>query len=98
MERFEFKSVEEQAEFVRTTLSEELKKHAVNVTFKKGDGTLRTMQCTLRPDLLPIREETEKTSTRAKDPNRIVAYDLEKEAWRSFKTERVISWMISEGK
>lgn len=66
---------------------EKLKAGVVEVTFLKVNGEVRIMQATLAEYLLP---EVTGTSTRQKDPNIQVVYDLEAEAWRSFKIDSVI--------
>jgi len=40
-------------------LMDSLKKNILDVTFKKMDGTIRMMKCTLRPDYLPKGESDE---------------------------------------
>lgn len=64
-----------------------LKAGVVEVTFLKANGDVRVMQATLAEYLLP---EVAGNSTRPKDPNLQVVYDLEAEAWRSFKIDSVI--------
>jgi len=67
------------------------------VTFTKVDGTIREMNCTLRPDLLPVvevvepEEGAEPKKERKVNPNVQVAFDLDKKEWRSFKYDTIIS-------
>lgn len=69
-----------------------LRKGTALVTFKKADGTIRVMECTLADYLLP-----EVKGTGRPTPDHLVlVYDLEKDAWRSFKRESVISVEIPE--
>lgn len=69
-------------------LLELLKTERVLVTFTKADGSKRDMICTQRSDLIDSL-----TFSRAQGPEDIVCvWDLEKEAWRSFKKERVITY------
>ena len=74
-----------------TTLREMLSKGVLSVTFLKKDGTERTMKCTLKPDLLPpqtdLEEAVEKKAPRTES---IAVWDLEKEAWRSFRFDSII--------
>tara|TARA_Y100000034_G_scaffold58916_1_gene71743 strand:- start:414 stop:668 length:255 start_codon:yes stop_codon:yes gene_type:complete len=57
------------------------------IFFKKVDGSIRHMICTLNPSLAPkILEAKGQSST----PGIIAVWDLEKNAWRSFRTESVI--------
>lgn len=68
-------------------LVELLKAGAVEVTFVKANGDIRVMQATLCEYLLP---EVAGTSQRPANPNLQVVFDLEAEAWRSFKIDSVI--------
>lgn len=69
-------------------LLELLKTERVLVTFTKADGSQRDMVCTQRQDLIDSL-----TFSRAQGPEGIVCvWDLEKEAWRSFKKDRVITY------
>ena len=62
----------------------------VTVTFVKKDGTERDMRCTLRKDKLPIfQESTEEKKTRKKSEDAVAVYDLEKDAWRSFRWDSI---------
>lgn len=67
-----------------------LRDSVVTVTFVKKDGTERDMRCTLRKDKLPIfQESTEEKKTRKKSEEAVAVYDLEKEAWRSFRWDSI---------
>jgi hypothetical protein len=70
-----------------------LKEHECYVTFKKKDGSLRTMFCTLKPEKLPLVEEgIKKVHTPCE--RTISAYDLEANGWRSFIVENVEDILI----
>lgn len=62
------------------------------VVFKKADGTIREMECTLADYLLP---ETKGTG-RKPSKDVLVVFDLEKEEWRSFRTDSVIEVFLME--
>jgi hypothetical protein len=68
-----------------------LKKTEVIVGFTKADGTEREMHCTLQPHMLPTRQEVEGTvkKERAVNESVIVAFDLQKMEWRSFRLDSV---------
>lgn len=69
-------------------LIHKLKTEQMLVTFTKKDGSVRAMLCTQNPDLIP--EVTYSTNT---GPDHLVCvWDLEKEAWRSFKKDSIISY------
>ena len=60
------------------------------VTFTKANGETREMICTLRPDLVPEQPVSESTKTpRKENPNVQAVWDLEKQAWRSFRFDSV---------
>jgi len=70
-----------------------LKQGLCEVTFTKVDGTVRTMPCTLREDLLPPAKHEDPLSTKkVREVNEavMVAYCTDKQAWRSFRVENVI--------
>jgi hypothetical protein len=62
-----------------------------NVEFTKLNGELRVMPCTLHKDWMPSEAIREHHQTRLYDPETISVWCTEKQAWRSFKTMRVIT-------
>ena len=72
-------------------IQEMLQQHDCEVTFKKVDGELRVMPCTLRPEALPTKPVTESTRTKAPTPGVISAWSLDRREWRSFRVNNVIS-------
>lgn len=75
-----------------TQLTEQLRNHIVEVKFTKANGELRTMRSTLRPELL--LDTTGGISTATDDV--ITVVDLDKNEWRRFRTDSVISTTILE--
>jgi hypothetical protein len=82
----------------RTELEKFFKEHAhVEVTFTKVDGTVRTMPCTLNEALLPVVEQVTPSADalppKTKKFNAAVmsAFCTDKQEWRSFRVENVIS-------
>ena len=67
------------------------------VSFYKVTGKRRDMRCTLRKDLIPAPKDAETNTAfntkkvREINPNVIVAYDLAKNDWRSFRIENLIN-------
>ena len=62
----------------------------VNVKFTKTDGTERDMKCTLCESLIKPHEK--KTEREKKiNENIISVWDIEKEGWRSFRMDSIIS-------
>lgn len=62
------------------------------VTFKKADGSIRVMECTLADYLLP---EVKGTGRHTPD-HLVLVFDLQANGWRSFKRDSVISVEIPE--
>jgi hypothetical protein len=75
----------------RDEMINELREKNCRVIFKKVNGEERDMQCTLINDVLPLRVSDPKKD-RPVNENTIVAFDINKEAYRSFRVENVISF------
>jgi hypothetical protein len=77
---------------MKKTLSE----HFVEVVFTKKNGEQRTMKCTTMKDLVPESGKTgfgqPTTNTVKENTDVVVAYDLVKSDWRSFRVDSVISF------
>jgi hypothetical protein len=83
----------EEQEIFKKWLKQMLNNDIVTVEFKKADGQLRTMQATLRENLLPVKN----TDISTKKPNDDVCtvWDIEQQSWRSFRYDRMISVKFS---
>lgn len=73
-----------------------LKSNVCEVVFTKADGTERTMKATLQAKYIPIVENNPDKPKRTKKAvdGLVTVYDVEKEDWRSFKVENIISFTI----
>ena len=79
----------------KQTLKDLLKRKVLKVSFKKKDGSERIMKCTLLADMVPIYEKkTERT--KPENENTLAVWDLEKDAFRSFKLESIIDYSVVE--
>lgn len=75
---------------VKRELLTKLRAGEVTVVFTKKDGTKRTMRCTLKMDLIP--EEDHPSGEGAPGPENVLkVYDLNKDGWRSFIVDTIIS-------
>lgn len=76
--------------FDRNEVLEQLRERVCRVIFTKVNGEERDMQCTLNMDLIP----TEKQPKTGKEYNDAVvrAFDINKEEFRSFRVENIISF------
>jgi len=76
-------------------LVEALKKGSVTVSFTKvNTGELRVMPCTLNPKVLKANGVSVSIEGQNLDNEQIVAWALDKNAWRSFLAETVVSWEV----
>jgi hypothetical protein len=79
----------------RAWLFSMLKVGQVSVTFTKTDGTERVMRCTLQKGIIPEREKKEtitedkEQSEKPKNNDLMFVWDLDKDAWRSFKLSTI---------
>lgn len=67
--------------------------HVVNVSFRKADGAVRHMKATLQESHLP-EFTTVHTTPNTTDQNLFKVWDMEKQAWRSFRADRLDAWQI----
>ena len=58
------------------------------VSFKKRDGSHRTMRCTLRNEALPEQTDIEEHVS-ASNKEYLAVWDLEKNGWRSFRIDSI---------
>lgn len=85
-------------EELKQDLAKLLKESIVSILFKKKDGTERNLLCTLKPDLLPSveqKETDEPKKEKKKSDTNLAVWDLEKNAWRSFRLDSVISYKVT---
>ena len=83
-----FDSIEEHREF----LSNLLHTGIFNVTFTKVNGDTRIMPCTLKPELLPTVVISEEVKKEKKiNPDVMSVFCIDKNEWRSFRIENIIS-------
>ena len=70
-------------------LKENLKHQIGIIEFIKKDGTLRKLRCSLSSKILPPTDfDPENYIPKKTDnPNTLSVWDLEKEAWRSFRLD-----------
>lgn len=62
------------------------------VEFEKKDGTVREMKCTLHESFLPPMPEPDPDKpAKKKNPDIQVVWDIEKEAFRSFRWDTLLT-------
>lgn len=79
---------EEDRQLFRQWLRSHLAMGPVTIKFNKKDGTERTMNCTIKAELV---EAYEKKTDRTLNEEVCFVYDLDKQAWRSFRFDSVTS-------
>ena len=72
-------------------LRELLKTDLVTIVFTKSDGTKREMHCTMLPEYLPAMNEPNPNIKYGPSPTVVTVWDLEQNAWRSFKFDSLLS-------
>lgn len=77
----------------RSDIMEKLRANRCWVTFKKVNGEMRTMHCTLQEQYLPQQMHTDEVASKKSD-TAIAVWDLEKEAWRSFRVDSVVKFEV----
>jgi hypothetical protein len=75
----------------RQTILDALHSGKTIIAFTKANGEKREMLCTLRPDMIPPQPISETERVPRKENLDVQAvWDLEKQAWRSFRFDSVI--------
>lgn len=91
---------DEDKQSFRTWLSLMLLTQKMSVSFIKADGSTRDMKCTLSPALIPEDKRPEQNLTESEAAPEFKDYmkvfDLEKDAWRSFKLASVKGFSFVE--
>lgn len=72
-------------------LLELLRNGVVSVQFTKVDGSLREMPCTLNENLIPANM-LPKGSGKAQNTGTLAVFCVDKQEWRSFRRDSVISY------
>lgn len=82
----------------REWLTGVIRNERVNVCFTKADGSERWLHCSLHPELLPEREQQAVSeSTRKRSEEALSVWDLEAQAWRSFRFDRIKQFSFNLG-
>lgn len=77
----------------RDEMMETLRKQTVRVVFTKIDGEQRDMMCTLGEEFIP---DNKRPNGNGKAPPESVirAFDVNKQEWRAFRVENVVSFNV----
>ena len=79
----------------RDEMLNKLRENECRVIFKKVNGEERDMECTLKESVLPKLQS--KPDDKKRQPNETVirAFDINKQEFRSFRVENVISFVCN---
>lgn len=77
-----------------TMLENQLSHSKVKIEFIKIDGTYRVMICTRSPTLITVANMPSGTSIIKTNESVLKVFDLEKNAWRSIKKDRIRQWQL----
>lgn len=86
--------MEPEVKITREEILEKLHNGIVNVLFLKSDGTEREMKATLLAEHLPPAKEVSENEVKKErkvNEEVVVAWDMDKQAWRSFRLDSVIT-------
>ena len=89
---------EEERKVFREWLGGVLRNHYVNVHFRKKDGTIRVMNCTLKEGYtLEYEKKTDRVKTVSEDTCPV--YDIDVKEWRSFRYDSIteVRFNLGEG-
>jgi hypothetical protein len=83
----------------KQSIESDLSNGVWNVRFIKVDGSIRTMKCTRDFDYISDKSSNWITpkGTRVPSENQIIVWDLEKDAWRSFRVGSILSMHKDKG-
>ena len=87
-------------QYKRNDLLKDLRENVIEVFFTKVGGAERVMLCTLKPNLLPpkyLEEKEEEKTFHKQNPDVIAVWDLQNNAWRSFRIDSVMYVQIKDG-
>ena len=90
---------EDEQKIFREWLGGVLRTNYVNIHFRKKDGTIRIMNCTLQEGkTLDYEKKTDRVKTVSEDTCPV--YDIDKEEWRSFRYDAIteIRFNLGEGR
>lgn len=77
--------------FTRQEVLDRLRQGPATVVFTKVSGERREMKCTLEASHIPKELTPKGTSGKEFSPDIIRAFDLDKNEWRSFRLDSLIS-------
>ena len=75
--------------YSREQLLNLLRENVLTIEFVKADGTKRKMQCTLADQYVAGYQFATESASRKKNDDVISVWDIEANAWRSFRIESV---------
>lgn len=77
--------------FDKEEVKQKIRGGVATVVFTKKDGTQRTMKCTLSEQLIPAEQKPKQTETVKRSDDALPVFDIDKQEWRSFRYDALIS-------
>ncbi len=82
-------------EYTKESIRSQLQQTVMKVEFTKTDGNVREMLCTLQESFTwPYEKKTDKVKPENNDV--IAVWDIEKQSWRSFRIDSILSASVVE--
>ena len=84
---------------LREFLVRKLTDNVMHIVFVKANEEKREMKCTLRSDILPpppVSKSQETREEKSVNLDTIRCWDIDKEGWRSFRLDSIISYDVIE--
>ena len=82
-------------EYTKESIRSQLQHNVMKVEFTKTDGNVREMLCTLQESFTwPYEKKTDKVKPENNDV--IAVWDIEKQSWRSFRIDSILSAVVVE--
>jgi len=78
---------------MKSELTNQLQNSTVNIEFKKVNGEVRNMKCTLREGIIPKASKADtlsQTKVRKVSPEVLVVWDVNKNDWRSMRWDNIV--------
>ena len=82
------------SQMTNEALKDALRAGIVTVGFTKTNGETRQMRCTLMADMIPATDIVEGKTPKKENPDVQAVWDLDKNAWRSFRFDSLNSIVL----
>lgn len=77
----------------RDEMLQRLRAGQCTVIFTKVNGEVRVMRCTRNRELIPPSTDSAEPAARSYNTDTVSVWDLDKQAWRSFRVDSVMNFV-----